>query len=322
MPEEVKLDPKFHVPEEDPDIHLQRLLAPQDLDEPFFKTLGKTINGIIHPVKLPPLEVTSKPVDPAELKGLRGLYSGNEWRAAGGSLLIEAAFIALVLILGTLKPVQKVIKEAATLVYVPPPPPLKEAKHGGGGGGARQPEVKKANLPAPRKFVQPPTTTPVQTKLEVPASLLDVPAIETNNVGNLTGLNALNGLGAGGGIGNGYGGGIGNGRGPGAGNGSGGGTGGGVYRPGGDVTNPKVIYQQEPQYSEEARKAKWQGSVMISLVVDEKGLPVQIHVVRPLGLGLDEKAVEAVSHWRFEPGKKNGKPVAVQAQIEVTFRLL
>ena len=323
MPEEVKLDPKFHVPEEDPDIHLQRLLAPQDLDEPFLKSLSKTIKNIIHPPPPPPpLEITSKPVDPNELKGLNGLYGGNEWRAAAGSLVIEGAMIALLLILGSLKPVQKAVKEVVTLVAPPPEPIKMEPKKGGGGGGARQPEVKKADIPKPRKFIEPPTATPVQTKLEVPASLVDVPSIDTNNIGALTGLSALNGNGYGGGIGNGSGGGIGNGKGPGVGNGSGGGTGGGAYRPGGDVTPPVPIFRPEPQYSEEARKAKWQGAVTLSLVVDENGHTKDIHVIKPLGLGLDEKAIEAVQKWTFVPGKKGGKPVPVQAQIEVTFRLL
>jgi len=142
------------------------------------------------------------------------------------------------------------------------------------------------------------------------------------DIGALNGLTAMAGGGSGAGFGNGKGGGIGNGNGNGVGDGSGGGRGGGVYRPGGGVTNPKPIYRPEPQYSEEARKAKWQGSVLLSLVVDENGKPVQIKVIRPLGLGLDEKAIEAVSQWKFEPGKKDGKPVAVAAQIEVTFRLL
>lgn len=323
MPDEMKLDPKFHVPEEDPDVHLQRLLAPQDLDEPFFKSLTKTFKNIIHPPPPPPpLEITSKPVDPSELKGLRGLYGGNEWRATAGSLLIHCAVIALLIFLGTLKPVQKAVKQMVTLVA--PPPPLKPApKTGGGGGGARQPEVKKAELPKPRKVYTPPTTQQFQTKLEVPSSLLDVQITnDPNDIGALNGLNALNGAGMGGGIGNGKGGGIGNGNGPGAGNGSGGGSGGGVYRPGGDVSNPIPISKPEPQYSEEARKAKWGGTVLLSLVVDETGHTRDIKVVKPLGLGLDEKAIEAVSKWTFIPGKKNGKPVAVAAQIEVTFRLL
>jgi protein TonB len=317
----VKLDPQFHVPEENPDIHLQRLLAPQDLDEPFYKSIAKTFKNIIHPPPpLPPLVLTSKPVDPSELKGLNGLYAGGETRAGIGSLLVHLGIIGLLLFLGSLKPVQKAVKEMTTLI-LPVEPPKLENK-GGGGGGARQPMVKKAELPKPaRQFVAP--TEPVQTKLPAPISVnADLPDINPTDVGNLTGLTAMAGAGAGAGFGNGRGGGIGNGNGNGVGDGSGGGRGGGVYRPGNGVTNPRVIYQQEPQYSEEARKAKWQGSVLLSLVVDENGRPTQVKVVRPLGLGLDEKAIEAIMKWKFEPGRKDGKPVAVAAQVEVTFRLL
>ena len=89
-------------------------------------------------------------------------------------------------------------------------------------------------------------------------------------------LSTFNGTGSGSGIGTGRGGGIGAGNGPGAGIGSGGGTSGGVYRPGGGVTNPGPDLHPEPQYSEEARKAKWQGAVLLSLVVDENGKPVNI----------------------------------------------
>jgi protein TonB len=326
MPDEVKptvkLDPKFHVPEEDPDIHLQRLLAPQNLDEPFYKTIVQTVRDLIHPPKLPPLEITSKPVDPSELKGLNGLYSGNESRAGIVSLLVHAGIIGLLLYIGSLKQVQKAIKEVVTLV-APPLQPIKPVESkGGGGGGARQPIVKKADVPLPRKFVQPPTI-PVQTKLEIPASLLDyTPSIDPTDIGAQTGLNAFAGTGAGGGFGSGKGGGIGSGNGNGVGPGNGGGTGGGAYRPGGGVTNPIPIDRPEPQYSEEARKAKWQGAVLLSLVVDEHGKPTNIHVIRPLGLGLDEKAIEAVTKWTFKPGMKDGKAVPVQAQIEVTFRLL
>jgi len=96
----------------------------------------------------------------------------------------------------------------------------------------------------------------------------------------------------------------------------------GAYRPGGGITNPIPISHPEPQYSPEATQAKWQGAVMLSLVVDETGKPTNIKVIRPLGLGLDEKAIESVSQWKFQPGTKDGVPVPVQAQIEVTFRLL
>jgi TonB family protein len=133
---------------------------------------------------------------------------------------------------------------------------------------------------------------------------------------------ASNGIGSGGGIGNGKGGGVGPGNGAGFGPGTGGGFGGGAYRIGGGVSAPVPIYQPEPEYSEEARKAKWQGIVILSLVVDEMGKAVRIQVTKPLGLGLDQKAIEAVEKWRFKPGMKDGKPVPVIASVEVTFRLL
>ena len=95
----------------------------------------------------------------------------------------------------------------------------------------------------------------------------------------------------------------------------------GAYPARDGVTSPIPTYKIDPQYSEEARKAKWQGSVLISTVIDETGKPQDLKVVRPLGLGLDEKAIEAVSQWRFQPGTKDGAPVRVAAQIEVTFRL-
>jgi len=88
------------------------------------------------------------------------------------------------------------------------------------------------------------------------------------------------------------------------------------------VSAPVLVAKTEPEYSEEARKAKYSGEVLLSIVVDEHGIPRDIHVVRPLGLGLDEKAIEAVMKWRFRPGMKGGRPVATQAQVQVNFRLL
>ena len=99
-------------------------------------------------------------------------------------------------------------------------------------------------------------------------------------------------------------------------------VGGAVYRAGGDVTAPLLVSKVEPAYSDEARKAKYSGTVLLSIVVDGRGVPRDIRVVRPLGLGLDEKAIEAVSKWRFNPGLKDGNPVPVRATIEVSFRLL
>ncbi len=88
------------------------------------------------------------------------------------------------------------------------------------------------------------------------------------------------------------------------------------------VSQPIPIYRPDPDYSEEARKAKYQGTVVLAIVVDEKGNPRDVRVTKPLGLGLDQKAIEAVMKWRFRPAMKDGHPVPVMAQIEVNFRLL
>ncbi|HTB19790.1 MAG TPA: TonB family protein [Bryobacteraceae bacterium] len=92
-------------------------------------------------------------------------------------------------------------------------------------------------------------------------------------------------------------------------------------RVGGDVSAPSIKFKVEPEYSEEARIARFQGAVLLFIVVDNYGLPRDIKVLRSLGLGLDEKAIAAVSKWQFNPGQKSGVPVNVQAQIEVNFRL-
>jgi TonB family protein len=93
-------------------------------------------------------------------------------------------------------------------------------------------------------------------------------------------------------------------------------------RVGGPVSSPHQVSRKEPAYSEEARKRRIQGSITLSLVVDESGNPRDVAVLLPLGAGLDQSAVDAVRQWRFQPGEKNGHPVAVQATVEVTFRLI
>ncbi|HMD71064.1 MAG TPA: energy transducer TonB [Bryobacteraceae bacterium] len=91
---------------------------------------------------------------------------------------------------------------------------------------------------------------------------------------------------------------------------------------GAGITPPVLIYKKEPEYSPEARKAKYQGTVRLDVEVDASGQVANVKLVRSLGLGLDEKAIEAVRQWKFNPGMKDGKPVAVQTEVEVNFRLL
>ncbi len=98
-------------------------------------------------------------------------------------------------------------------------------------------------------------------------------------------------------------------------------SGGGAYSIGGEVTAPVPVYKPEPPYSEEARRAKYQGTVVLRIVVDASGQVTDVYVIRPLGMGLDEKAIEAVRTWKFKPALRKGVPVPVRVVVEVSFRL-
>jgi bla regulator protein blaR1 len=94
-----------------------------------------------------------------------------------------------------------------------------------------------------------------------------------------------------------------------------------LYHVGADVSAPKLIFAPDPQYSEEAKLEKYQGVCVISTIVDAEGNPQRVQVIHHLGKGLDQKAVEAVEQYKFEPAMRYGKPVAVEVNIEVNFRL-
>jgi periplasmic protein TonB len=312
------------------DIHL---LLNSEIEEPFFRSLLRNVKEFINPPKLPPLVLTSKPV---AVKEIWGFYGGQGQRAGLTSFLIHVGVIGLLFLLGTNKVVQQVVKQQIELIapdIAPYKPTVKkDAMHGGGGGGDRSPTpVSKGKLPklANKQFVPPMISHVENPKLVMDPTLIiqpdaNIPKVNIDQLGDPLAKSGLasNGFGAGGGMGSGRGGGVGPGSGPGFGPGSGGNMGGGAYRIGGGVSPPSILYKVEPEYSEEARKAKFQGTVLLFVVVDEKGNPRDIKILRPLGLGLDQKAVEAVEKWKFSPGKKDGKPVPVQAQIEVNFRLL
>jgi protein TonB len=203
---------------------------------------------------------------------------------------------------------------------------------GGGGGGGDRDKLSASNG-SPPKFahqqITPPTAVPRNEApiLPVDPTVIGNPQIQLaqlmvtgDPLSHISGPRS-NGPGSGSGIGSGSGGGVGPGNGAGVGPGSDANMGGGAYRPGGGVTAPRAIYQPEPEYSDEARKAKFQGSVVLWLVVGPDGRPRDVKVVRSLGMGLDEKALETVRTWRFEPGQKDGLPVAVQVHVEVIFHL-
>ena len=246
-------------------------------------------------------------------------------------MMFHGAAIAGILVIGSLKPVNTMLKQTIVPLFAPPPSPYKPAPdtaHGGGGGGHRQPiDANVGKLPkfSPRPFVPPQVDVAENPKLPMtPAIMADAPNIVASNYGDpLSHLGVpSNGPGCCAGIGGGDGIGVGIGKGPGAGDGSGGWFGKGIARVGGGVSSPVILLKVEPEYSDEARKARFQGVVKMEVVVDEHGLPRQFKVLRPAGMGLDEKAMEAVAKWRFKPGMKDGKAIPVIAVIEVTFRLL
>ena len=255
-----------------------------------------------------------------------GIFPGDH-RSFLVSFISHAALIAIIasgIFVGVHGPIIKPIFLTSELTYPPP------AGHGGGGSGDRSPI--QATKGTPPKFsdqqISPPaivvrTETP---KLPVEATVVGPPQItfpQSNRIGDLVSTNIVipsNGTGRGGAAGDGIGTGLGPGDGAGVGPGEREGYGGGSPSRMG-ITAPRAIYDPEPEYSEEARKVKHQGIVVLSLVVDAQGRARDIRVARSLGMGLDEKAIEAVKKWKFAPGTTNGVAVSMQVNIEVNFRL-
>jgi TonB family protein len=230
------------------------------------------------------------------------------------------------------KPVAKASVVQMDITPFRPIAPKGPAMGGGGGGGAHElVQAPKGKLP---KFAETPITPPMlavneHPKLAVEPTIKMPPniALPNNNLPNLgdprTNITGplSNGTGSGAGLGSGDGGGIGSGSGAGYGPGEGGGYGGGLYHVGGGVSPPVLIYSVDAEFSDEARRAKYQGESVVSLIVDAHGLPQRIRVVRKLGMGLDEKAVEAVRQYKFKPSMYQGKPVPVEITIEVNFHI-
>lgn len=320
-------------PASEPELNL--LITDKQFEEPLYKSLFREIDEFFFPKKLPPLKLESKP---EPVKDIWGFYS--YWRQGLAGAIGYYALIALAIIL-TVVIARRVVAAApqpkVTVALVDPGdiPALKPSKTqvgGGGGGGDRDVlQASKGKLP---KFSMQQITPPVvvirnpNPKLAVEPTVVIPPQVQlaANNMPNLGDPMAhailpSNGTGSGGGIGSGSGGGVGSGKGPGFGPGEGGGTGGGVFRVGGGVSPPRAIYSPEPEFSEEARKAKYQGVCTLGVVVGADGRPREIHVLSSLGMGLDEKAIETVKTWRFEPGMKDGHPVNVQIAVEVDFHL-
>lgn len=322
-----------NAPGHEPELHL--LITDKGFEEPLYKSLIRGLDEFFFPKKLPPLKLESKP---EPVKDIWGFYSYWKQGLAGamGYYALIAVAIVLAVVIGR-RVVAAAPQPKVTVALVDPSdlPALKPSKTqvGGGGGGGDQDVLaaSKGKLP---KFSMQQITPPLvvvrneHPKLAVEPTVVIPPEVKlaSNNMPNLGDPMAhavlpSNGTGSGGGIGSGSGGGVGSGHGPGFGPGEGGGTGGGVFRVGGGVSPPRAIYMPDPEFSEEARKAKYQGTCTLSLIVLANGRPSDIHVVSSLGMGLDEKAIEAVKNWKFEPGMKDGRAVNTIIAVEVDFHL-
>jgi protein TonB len=295
-------------------------LGGEDLieSEGVFTSLWNTIYDAFFPKKLPPLVLQSQPiavVDPMAVK--------RDPKSTAAAIVMHILIIGLIAFLIA----QKVqfsapVKEANVVALdAPPPSAPPKAKLMGGGGGQKgpapvshgsPPKFSPQQLVPPKELVQAPKlavtpTIDVDPHLKMDQSLPNIGMLNSPNVGVS--------------MGNGNGSGLGSGNGNGMGPGSGGNTGGGVRQVGGGVSAPKLIYQPEAEFSEEARKAKVTGNVLVSLIVDESGNVIRAHVLKGVGMGLDEKALEAVRQYRFKPALENGKPVKVEVNVEVNFQI-
>jgi TonB family protein len=303
---------------------------------PWFRTLPEQIRGLLAPAGATQPVVTSRPV---AIPDLWQDYPQNPFSWAN-SLLIHLLALSGLLLPFALAPwlspppaPGRPFDFTTLRITLPPLRGHDDVTGGGGGSGNRTPlPPTRGALPpfAVRQFTpalaQVPQTPPV---LAMPATLLGPPELKLPEmkmdmafgdpkgvVGPLSG-----GPGSGGSFGSGNGTGVGPGDGPGFGPGSDGGYGGGPRSVGGEVSAPVAVYSPEPAYSEEARKAKFAGVVLLWIVVDAQGNVRNIQIAKPLGMGLDEEATKTVGTWKFKPAMRHGVPVPVQVQVEVSFRL-
>jgi periplasmic protein TonB len=277
------------------------------------------------------LDITAQPV------AVEDLWSKDDSGYSG--LLSVGAHVLGVLIL--IIPVATILRPIPTpteITMLTPPPPLivhlpkNDGRSGGGGGGGLKtptppskgapprgadkqilpPMVEIKNL-APELVVEPTIVAPQLAQIQLPTMVFGDP-------NGVVGPPSA-GPGTGGGIGTGRGTGVGAGTGAGLGPGTGGGVGGGVFSVGGGVSEPVLTFQVQPEYSDDGRKGRVQGTVELLIVVKPDGLAQFEKVTKSLGYGLDQKAIEAVRKWKFIPGKKDGQPVATYVSVLVNFSL-
>lgn len=310
------------------------LVAQPVPDTGIIGSLIGNVRDTFFPKKLPPLVLTSRPVavvDPmAEKRG-----NGSRVTAVFLHAAVIGAIIWFTIMARSHVVVQPPVHVTPVLIrpYIPITTPTPKPMGGGGGGGAHHVvEPTKGHLPKivktpvivhPQMLVVDHPKLAVQPAIRMPQQI-KIPDNKMPNMGMPQSTQvamASQGPGSGSGFGESSGGGIGVGSGEGVGAGSGGGYGGGVMSVGGGVSAPRLIHSVDPEFTDQARQANTQGIVSVELIVDPQGRPQNVHVVKHLGMGLDQKAIEAVRQYRFSPAMFQGHPVAVQMVINVNFHL-
>lgn len=300
------------------------LLGKNFEEKPIWKGLYENFRDAVFAPKLPPLELTSTPVPAPD----RMAVKTNPW-AIGGATIANGGVLAILILMGLSSTIHRLpISTAGDNVHLKDFTLFAPARGGDGGGSHELTDPIIGRLPRRDDMPIAPVQVAVLEKPTIavePAVSLELPDNSSlPNIGVQKSANvslASGGPGTWIGIGTGKDGHVGPGRG-GEGPGDGPGVGDSVYTAGiGGVTNPVPIVSPEAEFSDEARRNKYQGVCMISVIVDARGYPRNPRVVRSLGMGLDEKALEAVQKYRFKPAMKNGKPVAAMISVEVNFRL-
>ena len=293
-------------------------------EAPWYRDIFSQLHDLWSSQRISPRPITVRPVEIQELFHEYPLRSSSiVWSGLLHLLALGLLLYVPLRALQTLVPPQRIAPEVTILITGKSRlhlPPKAEKSGGGGGGGRRDPRpASLGRLPrASDRQLTPPVpeiknlhpVLPVEPTI-VASDLSQLPVVNLPNYGDPFGVPGppSSGPGTGGGIGTGVGGGVGPGRGPGVGPGEGGGIGGGVYRVGGGVSAPVVIFRVEPLYSEEARRARYQGVVVLWAIVRKDGSLEILKLVRGLGLGLDESAINCLEAVEISPrheGRRTG----------------
>jgi len=277
------------------------------------------VRDVLFPRRLPPLVLESRAIPVDDPMATERSTASTVYAVAMHAM---AALVIGLVVRAQVREVQPMPRATLALTEPVLHVTAKMADHAGGGGGQRgETPVSKGRLPrmAEQQIVPPSQPPLIQPKIAMePTIEMQTMRLADNAMPNVGMPNSpLAGVSMGDGSGTG----VGPGNGAGVGPGTGGNFGNGLRHVGGGVSRPEVIYYVEPEFTDEARKAKASGNVLVYIWVDEQGRPSHIKVARGMGFGLDQRALDAVAQYRFKPAMENGRPVKVEMYVDVNFNI-